>query len=223
MATLLDSVRGQISQDFVRQVGAKLGTDPQATSRAIDAALPMLLGGVARQAQSPQGASGLWDMLDRNHDGSVLDDLAGMLGGASAAGAPATGGSAGRGAASGSGLPGGLGGAGDILGQIFGSKTGNLSNSLGRSSGLSPALMTQLLSMLAPLVLGAVGKAKRTQGLDAGGLAGMLAGEQNHLEAAVPGSSDMLGKLLDADGDGSIVDDLAEKGASLFRSFFGNR
>jgi hypothetical protein len=62
--------------------------------------------------------------------------------------------------------------------------------------------------MLAPLVMGALGKAQRERGLDPGGLAGMLGGEQQRAADAAPGVMGMLGKFLDRDGDGSVLDDI---------------
>jgi hypothetical protein len=56
--------------------------------------------------------------------------------------------------------------------------------------------------MLAPLVLGALGKAKQQNNLDAGGLASMLGAESSTLQKKSSGGAEMLMKLLDQDGDG---------------------
>ena len=53
-------------------------------------------------------------------------------------------------------------------------------NGLGQAAGLGAAKAGMLLSLLAPLVMAALGRAKREKGLDAGGLAGVLGGEQQH-------------------------------------------
>ena len=65
-----------------------------------------------------------------------------------------------------------------------------------------------LLSMLAPLVMGALGKAQRERKLDPGGLAGMLGGEHQRAADAAPGVMGMLVKFLDRDHDGSVLDDI---------------
>ena len=62
--------------------------------------------------------------------------------------------------------------------------------------------------MLAPLVMGALGKAQREKGLDTGGLAGMLGGEQQRAADAAPGVMGMLTSFLDRDHDGSVMDDI---------------
>ena len=67
---------------------------------------------------------------------------------------------------------------------------------------------SSLMAQLAPLLLGALGKQKSSQKVDSSGLTGMLAGalsqskKDNNL-------MDSVSKLLDADNDGSIVDDLS--------------
>ena len=51
----------------------------------------MLLGGLLCNAQPSGGAAALLDALQKDHDGSVLDDIGGFLGqnsGAGVAGAP---------------------------------------------------------------------------------------------------------------------------------------
>ena len=64
-----------------------------------------------------------------------------------------------------------------------------------RRRALDPSKAGLLLSMLAPLVMGALGKAQREKGLDTGGLAGMLGGEQQRAADAAPGR----------DGDAELV------------------
>ena len=83
-------------------------------------------------------------------------------------------------------------------------------------AGIDPAKAGMLLSMLAPLVMGALGKAQRDGKLDPGGLAGMLGGEQQRAADAAPGVMGMLGKFLDRDGDGSVMDDI---GGMLGKTF----
>jgi hypothetical protein len=70
----------QLSGDAMQQLSQQIGADPESTGNAVNAALPMLLGGMARNTQSEGGASSLLGALDRDHDGSVLDDVVGFLG-----------------------------------------------------------------------------------------------------------------------------------------------
>lgn len=182
--SLLDMLQQRLGGDAVNQISRQLGTDPGTTQTAIAAALPMLVGALARNAQDPGKAGALANALGR-HDGSVLDDVAGYLG------------------------RGGDTGDGDgILGHVLGGRKETVQTGLGQASGLDPAKAGTLLAMLAPLVMGALGKAQREKGLDTGGLAGMLGGEQQRATDAAPGVMGMLTSLLDRDHDGSVMDDI---------------
>ena len=181
--SLLDMLQQRLGGDAVNQISKQLGTDPATTQNAIAAALPMLVGALARNAQDPNKAGALANALGR-HDGSVLDDVAGYLG------------------------RGDTGDGNGILGHVLGSRKETVQTGLGQAAGLDPAKAGMLLSMLAPLVMGALGKAQREKGLDTGGLAGMLGGEQQRAADAEPGVMGMLTSLLDRDRDGSVMDDI---------------
>jgi hypothetical protein len=182
--SLLDMLQQRLGGNAVQQISQQLGTDHGTTESAIAAALPMLVGALARNAQDPAQAGALSNALSRDHDGSVLDDVAGYLG---------------RGDT--------RDGAG-ILGHVLGARQETVQTGLGQAAGLDPSKAGMLLSMLAPLVMGALGKAQREKGLDTGGLAGMLGGEQQRATDAAPGVMGMLGSLLDRDHDGSVMDDI---------------
>jgi hypothetical protein len=64
-----------------------LGLDESDVTKVVSGALPALMGGLTRNAGSAEGASGLLAALDRDHDGSIMDDVAGYLAGAGAAAA----------------------------------------------------------------------------------------------------------------------------------------
>lgn len=168
----------------VRQIGAQLGTDDGTTRTAIAAALPMIVGALARNAQDPAQAGALSNTLNRKHDGSILTDVTSHLGQQQ--------------------FPDGEG----ILGHVLGARKTSVATGLGQVAGLDASKAGMLLSMLAPLVMGALGKAQREGGLDAGGLAGMLGGERKQATDAAPGVMGMLATFLDRDGDGSVMDDI---------------
>lgn len=200
MSSLIEMLSGQLLDGgTVSQLSRAIGADEGATTKALSGALPMLLGGLAGNAQG-QGAASLASALDRDHDGSILDDIGGFLQGG------------GR----------GVNGAG-ILGHVFGSKKPTVEQSIGASSGLSGAQVSRLLAMVAPLVMGFLGKQKRSQGLDAGALASMLGGARDEMKRAQPQAMGALAGLLDSDGDGSVMDDVAELGSSILGGFLKKR
>jgi hypothetical protein len=200
MASLMDLLGDSLDQGTVSQIGNQLGVDPQTAQSAISAAIPMIVAGLARNASSPSGADALHNALQRDHDGSLLDDLGGFLGG---------------------GGGGGIGGA--ILGHVFGGRQGAMENTLGRSTGLDGASAAKLLAMLAPIVMAALGRARAQKGLDGGGLTDLLGGERARMQQASPDGFGMLTNMLDSDGDGSITDDIAKMGGGLLGSLFGRR
>ncbi|MEM7355905.1 MAG: DUF937 domain-containing protein [Acidobacteriota bacterium] len=198
--SILDLVTQSLGAGGTRQIGQQLGLDEGSAAKAISGALPVLMGALARNSNSSSGAGALAGALDRDHDGSILDDIGGFLGGGGAESA----------------------GAG-ILKHVLGGRQPQVQAGLGQASGLDAGKAGQLLSMLAPIVMGALGKAQRGRGLDAGGLGAMLGQEQRRIERREPQLGGMLGSLLDADGDGSVMDDITKIGGSLLGGLLSGR
>jgi len=170
----------------VNQISQAIGADESTTNNAIQAALPMLLGGLANNTASEGGASALAGALDRDHDGSVLDDIgslvAGQFGGNTANG---------------------LG----ILGHIFGGGIPTVERGVSQASGLDISKVGPLLAILAPIVMGAIGRTRQQANVETSDLGGLLGGAAQQMG----GGSDLMGRLgglLDRDGDGSAVDDV---------------
>ncbi len=79
MLSLQDLLGQEQGSDAVNQISQTLGANPSTTSNAIQMALPMILGALAKNAANPQGAETLSNTLEKNHDGSILDTLGGSL------------------------------------------------------------------------------------------------------------------------------------------------
>lgn len=196
MAGLLDLVTQSLGGDTQQKLGDQLGLSQQQTSNAISAALPMILAGLARNASTPQGAGALQGAIERDHDGSLLDNLGGLLGGA-------LGGSR---SANGTG----------ILGHVLGDRQPVAERAVTGASGVNAAQAAQLMAMLAPIVMAALGRMQRQQGGGADGLGAVLQGAQRQQAQAQPDLMQMANRLLDRDGDGSAVDDIMGSLGSLF-------
>ena len=196
MASILDEVRRQLGPDTIQQMSGAVGANPAATSDAVSLALPAILGGLSQNAAQPQGAAALDTALNA-HDGSILDNLGGLLGGAGDAG--------------------GIGGA--ILGHIFGGRRGDVEQGIGRSTGLDAGQVARLMAMLAPIVMGVLGRMKQNKQLEPGRLPDVLQQSREQGEKEIPG----LGGLLDANNDGSVADDLLRMGSSALGGVFGKR
>lgn len=192
MTDLLSTVMNQLGPQAIQQMSQQIGAPPATTQTAVQAALPALITALANNAQSPAGASALGGAVARDHDGSILDNIGGFLGN--------------------SGVATSMGSA--ILGHVLGQRQAPVAQGIGQATGLSSNQTGQILAMLAPIVLGALGRQQRQQGLDAGGLAQVLAGQRQQAQQASPVMG-VLNQLLDADGDGSALDELAEKGLGM--------
>jgi hypothetical protein len=190
---LVDEILRQLEGGGIGQIAGQLGIDQGKVSRVAAGAIPALVTALAGNASTSSGRSSLASALDRDHDGSILDDVAGFLGGRG-------GGDVGSG----------------ILRHVFGSRQSSMNQALGGASGLDANSVSQILALLAPLVMGALGKAKRARDLDADGLASMLGAEKSAAAKAAPDAISMFSKMLDADGDGSVVDDVSDLLGGLF-------
>ena len=216
MSELTSRVFEQLDQSHIESIASQLGVDPAQASNAVQQALPLLMGGLARNASSPQGASALHSALERDHAGVDIGGLLGsVLGGGSGGGIGDVLGSVlGSGNADSAGA--GIGGA--ILGHIFGGRREQAARGLGQTSGLGNQGAAQLLAMLAPLVMAALGNMTRKQGLDANGLSGILGQENNRLQQGSVGG--LLSGVLDADGDGEVsMGEMLQAGAGLLGAF----
>lgn len=196
--SILEMLSGQLGGSALETIGKQIGADRSQVEKAMPAALGSLMTGLARNAQSPDGAGALAAALSRDHDGSILDNLSGALA-----------------------APDQRAGAG-ILGHVFGGRQEAVQSALGASAGLDAGSMGQLLTMLAPLVMGALGQKQRQGGLGPSDLGGLLSQERSTVERQAPDLG-MLGNLLDADNDGEIKDDVAKIGGALLKSFLGKR
>lgn len=211
MPALLDLLSQRMSDDLVGRLADQIGAERMGTRDAITAALPVLVGGLARNARG--GAEGLDRALAEDHDGSLLDNLGALLGRSSGGGALTD---------AGSGVPGGFSvdrraADGDgILKHLLGDRRAVVETGISKASGLDVQKVAKLLPLLAPIVMSALGKLRAERGLDAGGLAGLLDRERTELEAQVEGGPGAgLAGLLDRDGDGSLIDDVAKAGSAF--------
>jgi hypothetical protein len=183
--SLLDIVQQHLGPEQIQQISQHLGTDPATTSNAIQAALPMIVGGMAHTAQQPGGTNAIQNAVETHGGGGILDSLGGLGGLAGMLGGNTNNGSAG----------------GGLLGSILGQHTATVQNSVQTASGLESSKVTALLAMLAPIVMAALAQHQAQQGTTgaSGGLGGILqqaaaAAQQNNGASSPIGG--MLGQIL---------------------------
>jgi hypothetical protein len=194
--SLLEMLQQRLGGGVVNQISSRIGADPGTTSNAIDAALPLLISALAHNAQDGDQARSLATAVSRDHDGSILDDVPAHVS-----------------------HPDEQAGAG-ILRHVLGGRQQTVENGLSKATGLNPDKVGTLLTTLAPLVLGALGRAKQQSGLEGQDLSILLNQEQQHLNQSAPGAMSALSRLLDRNNDGSVVDDI---GGMLGKAFGSRR
>lgn len=201
----MDLLQGSLSSGMIDQLSQQLGgANKQQTAAAASGIVTTLMGALAKNASSTEGAQALDNALERDHDGSILDDVMGML--------------TGNAQVNNSSMLNGTG----ILNHVLGNKQSGAVDMISKLSGLDSGKTGSLMAMLAPVVLGALGKAKRQQGLDVAGIASLLSGTVSAQQQNNP-TMNLVTSFLDADGDGSIVDDVANMGMKILGNFFGRK
>ncbi len=183
------------------EISNTVGAEPSLVNSAIQMALPAIIGGLANNAASPQGAQSLDQALERDHDGSIFGNLGGlgsMILGQLQTPEP---------------TPKQLD-AGGMLNHILGTNQAPVVEQVSQNTGLNMGQVAQILMMLAPLVMGYLGKQKQQQGVGADGLGGLLGGLLGGGQSAAAPSSgnammDFASSMLDSDRDGSAMDDIA--------------
>ncbi|GGM04611.1 DUF937 domain-containing protein [Deinococcus aerophilus] len=158
-----------------QQVSQQTGATPQQAESALEAAIPLLLGAMTRNATEPQGAAALSGALQQ-HDGSALDRFQ-------------------QGA-----LPDTQTGQ-KILGHVFGNQQQAAANAVGQRAGIDPQLAMRILSLAAPLVLAYLGRQQQGGGQSAGmGNLGSILGGVLGGGSGSGGLGGLLGGLLGGGG-----------------------
>jgi hypothetical protein len=190
---LVQTLMNQLSGDGIQQISHQIGADETTTTQAVRTAVPLLVTALANNASDPTGEQSLNQALQR-HNGGILDDVIGYIGGG---GDTADGGA--------------------ILGHVLGNRRAPVENTLSQRTGLNAGSIGKLLMMLAPLVLGALGKAKRENHLEPGSLGGYLNQQKHRAQNEAPsGMIDILTNMLDSNKDGSVLDDLGNMAGNYF-------
>ena len=136
MSTIYESVLQQLGGGNLSSLSRQIGADEATTERAVQTALPMLLGGLARNSAQPQGAQALAGALEDHRDGGLLGNLGALLGD------PQSGPGAG------------------ILGHVFGGRRESVEQGVGQATGLNGQQIGKLLMVLAPIVMGVLARRK---------------------------------------------------------------
>jgi hypothetical protein len=177
MATNLVSLVMQfLTPDMIGRIADGLGVNRNMVQSAIGAAVPGLLAGFSGVAATPGGAQALAQAA-KQETGTLgkFPDVLGAAGQSSLIDR-------------GSQLLSSLLGAGDRTA---------LASAIGKFTGLGQGSAGSLLGMLAPMVMGTIAHEQGSRGLDANGVANLLASQKDNIAAALPSG---FGNLLSGTG-----------------------
>ncbi|MBT8284684.1 MAG: DUF937 domain-containing protein [Flavobacteriaceae bacterium] len=188
MSGLLDLLSGPMGKELISGVSQQTGQPTEKTADVLSMAMPLLLGAMKKNASNPQNADGLMNALSSKHTGGILDNLGGLF----------------QGGVNDSVINDGAG----ILGHVLGSKQPAVENALSQKSGVDAGSVAQILKIAAPIVMGYLGRQKAQSNVsDANGLSSLLG---SMLGGQPKQNQSLITSLIDADGDGSVLDDVAD-------------
>ena len=206
---LLDMIMSAQGGAAAQQAGAQLGLNQQQSQSAIAALLPAISSALKQNTASPQGLAGLLQALQCGQHEQYLENPQ-MLG------QPQT-----------------VNDGNAILGHIFGSKDVSraVAGHAAQKTGIGTDVLKKLLPLVATMAMGSLSKqtkqptmqsaltglamqhlmgGQKKSGLGAilGAVTGANGRQQRQTQQTHQQGMGIIGKLLDADGDGSMMDDI---------------
>ena len=206
---LLDMIMSAQGGQTAQQAGAQLGLNQQQSQSAIAALLPAISSALKQNTASPQGLAGLLGALQGGQHEQYLENPQ-MLG------QPQT-----------------VNDGNAILGHLFGSKDVSraVAGHAAQKTGIGADVLKKLLPLVATMAMGSLSKqtkaptmqsaltglamqhlmgGQKKSGLGAilGAVTGANSRQQRQTQQTHQQGMGIIGKLLDADGDGSMMDDI---------------
>ena len=190
---ILDLLTNQLgNENVLKELSKTANAEPSQIQKAVSLGVPALLESLVRNAKTEEGALSLAKALDSHKDDKV-DDIEGFLKNVD------------------------MEDGSKILGHILGGNKQKVQKNLAAQTGLQDNQVQDILKQLAPLLLGSLGKQKASKNVGSDGLQNMLAGVLAGQASKNNGIMDSVTKLLDADDDGSIVDDVGKMLGGFFK------
>ncbi|AZA80879.1 hypothetical protein C1637_11280 [Chryseobacterium lactis] len=173
--SLIDLLTGNTSNQVAEQAENKFGISRNQVIALLAVATPLIISYLRNKSQDSKEAEALNSALDKDHNGSILND-ASQIEARQAEG-------------------------GSILDHVFGGQKSTVENQLSQNTGISIDKIGPILAMLAPVVMGYIGQQKQQNNVGAGGLGDLLGGilgnasNQAQTQQSNP-LNDILGSVL---------------------------
>ncbi|MCT3699552.1 DUF937 domain-containing protein [Elizabethkingia anophelis] len=178
--SLLDLITGNTGNQVAEQAENKMGISKSQIIALLAVAAPLVISYLRNKSKDAKEAEALNNALDKDHDGSILNDPSQALNRQNE--------------------------GGSILNHIFGNDKQNVENQLSQSTGISMDKIGPALAMLAPIIMGYIGQQKQASNTGAGGLGDLLGGIMGNATNEALASSgnpitDLLGSVLGGGGN----------------------
>lgn len=190
--SLIDLITGNAGNQVATQAENKFGISKNQIIALLAVASPLVISYLRKKSQEdPNEAEALNNALDKDHDGSILDNPSQVEARQQE--------------------------GGSILDHIFGGQKATVENQLSQNTGISMDKIGPILAMLAPVIMGYIGKQKQSNGVTSGGglgdmLGGILGGAQSQAQAEPSNPlNDILGSVLggsQANNSGNPLNDI---------------
>ena len=193
MAELMDTLN-ELLEPQTGQISNRIGADETQTRSAMHAVVPALLAAFSQEAER---GGGIRQAIERDHDGSIIDQLSGYLGGGANLGPRTT------------------NGAG-ILAHVLGNRQSDMQQALSAKTGLDAGSIGSLLALLAPIVMGMIGKKSNASpggGFRLDDLGSILGREKADARTRNPDVADVLDRFGQRDGGsggGGVMDSIGD-------------
>lgn len=148
----IQSLLNQFGNAEIDQISNKIGANKAQTQEALTAALPALLSAMKNNTTNKEGANGLISALDRDHDGSILDDIGGFI----------------------SNYQNGSGEG--ILKHTLGNNLTQVEQGLSAKTSLDHGQTHEIFKMIAPIVMGYLGKQRKQNNIGSDSITDLLGG-----------------------------------------------
>lgn len=172
---IVEAVKDAISERLLEQLGGLLGESPEVTANAFAAAVPVVLGGMVKQAVEPEGATALEQAVSKE-DGGLLNNVEGMFADGPTSSVFQSGGA--------------------LLGRMFGRNLGQIVEAVSRAAGISEVSAGKVLAFAGPVILGVLRQQAVASGSSSNGVSGLLASQKDSIAQMMPSE---LAKNLDLD------------------------
>lgn len=171
--SLLDLITGSAGNHVADKAQNQFGISRNQIIALMAVATPLVVSYLKNKAKDKAEAESLNNALDKDHDGSILSEPSQIESRTQE--------------------------GNSILDHIFGGQKAQVENELSQNTGISMDKIGPILGMLAPLIMGYIGKEKRSNQVQSGGISDLLGGLLGQAQQEAQGSSplnDILGQVL---------------------------